>query len=55
MSQEINNNQDIDHVIEAGEIHAEDILQEDAHVEEGYLKVMGKGSKEKIVPVGATA
>jgi integrase/recombinase XerC/integrase/recombinase XerD len=28
---------------------------EDAHVEEGYLKVMGKGSKERIVPVGATA
>jgi integrase/recombinase XerC/integrase/recombinase XerD len=28
---------------------------EDAHVEEGYLKVMGKGSKERIVPVGALA
>jgi site-specific recombinase XerD len=28
---------------------------EDAHVEEGYLKVMGKGSKERIVPIGATA
>ncbi|MFC2008181.1 tyrosine recombinase XerC, partial [Chloroflexota bacterium] len=28
---------------------------EDTHVEEGYLKVMGKGSKERIVPVGATA
>jgi integrase/recombinase XerC/integrase/recombinase XerD len=28
---------------------------EDAHVEEGYLKVMGKGSKERIVPLGATA
>jgi len=28
---------------------------EDAHVEKGYLKVMGKGSKERIVPVGATA
>jgi len=28
---------------------------EDAHVEEGYLKVMGKGSKERIVPVGASA
>ena len=28
---------------------------EDAHVEEGYLKVMGKGNKERIVPVGATA
>jgi site-specific recombinase XerD len=27
----------------------------DAHVEEGYLKVMGKGSKERIVPVGAMA
>jgi len=28
---------------------------EDAHVEEGYLKVMGKGSKERVVPLGATA
>ncbi len=28
---------------------------EDAHVEEGYFKVMGKGSKERIVPLGATA
>jgi site-specific recombinase XerD len=28
---------------------------ENAHVEEGYLKVMGKGSKERIVPIGATA
>ena len=28
---------------------------EDAHVEEGYLKVMGKGSKERVVPVGAIA
>jgi integrase/recombinase XerC/integrase/recombinase XerD len=28
---------------------------EDAHIEEGYLKVMGKGSKERIVPVGASA
>lgn len=27
----------------------------DAHIEEGYLKVMGKGSKERIVPLGATA
>lgn len=27
----------------------------DAHVEEGYLKVMGKGSKERIVPIGALA
>jgi len=26
---------------------------EDAHIEEGYLKVMGKGSKERIVPIGA--
>ncbi|MFC1987319.1 tyrosine-type recombinase/integrase [Chloroflexota bacterium] len=28
---------------------------DDAHVEDGYLKVMGKGSKERIVPLGATA
>jgi integrase/recombinase XerC/integrase/recombinase XerD len=27
---------------------------EDAHVEEGYLKVMGKGSKERILPIGAS-
>ncbi len=26
---------------------------EDAHIDEGYLKVMGKGSKERIVPFGA--
>ena len=26
-----------------------------AHVEEGYLKVMGKGSKERLVPIGASA
>jgi site-specific recombinase XerD len=24
----------------------------DAHIEEGYLKVMGKGSKERILPIG---
>jgi len=24
----------------------------DAHIEQGYLKVMGKGSKERVVPVG---
>jgi site-specific recombinase XerD len=28
---------------------------EDAHIEEGYLKVFGKGSKERIVPIGALA
>ena len=28
---------------------------EDAHIEEGYVKVFGKGSKERIVPVGALA
>ena len=27
----------------------------DAHVDEGYLKVMGKGSKERIVPIGGLA
>jgi site-specific recombinase XerD len=26
---------------------------EDAHIEEGYLKVMGKGRKERIVPIGS--
>ena len=25
---------------------------QDAHVEDGYLKVMGKGAKERIVPIG---
>ena len=25
---------------------------EDAHIEEGFLKVMGKGSKERILPIG---
>ena len=28
---------------------------QDAHVEEGYLKVMGKGAKERIVPIGNMA
>jgi len=27
---------------------------EDAHIEEGYFKVMGKGAKERIVPTGVT-
>jgi len=27
----------------------------DAHLEEGYLKIMGKGAKERLVPVGALA
>ncbi len=27
---------------------------EDTHVEEGFLKVMGKGRKERVVPLGAT-
>jgi integrase/recombinase XerC/integrase/recombinase XerD len=27
----------------------------DAYIDEGYLKVMGKGSKERMVPVGNTA
>ena len=27
----------------------------DAHVEDGYLKVMGKGGKERIVPIGNVA
>ena len=28
---------------------------DDAHIEEGYLKVMGKGSKERVVPIGGLA
>ncbi len=27
----------------------------DAHIDEGYLKVMGKGAKERIVPIGSLA
>ena len=26
---------------------------EDSHIEEGYIKVLGKGSKERVVPIGA--
>jgi len=26
----------------------------DAHIEEGYLRVLGKGNKERVVPVGAS-
>ena len=32
-----------------------DLRFDDAHVEEGYLKVLGKGSKERVVPIGALA
>jgi integrase/recombinase XerC/integrase/recombinase XerD len=32
-----------------------DLRFEDAHVEQGYLKVMGKGRKERMVPIGASA
>ncbi len=28
---------------------------DDSHIDEGYLKVMGKGSKERIVPIGGLA
>jgi site-specific recombinase XerD len=31
------------------------LKNEDAHIEEGYMKVFGKGSKERIVPIGALA
>ncbi|MDP2857831.1 MAG: tyrosine-type recombinase/integrase [Bacillota bacterium] len=27
----------------------------DAHIEQGFLKVMGKGSKGRVVPIGASA
>jgi len=29
------------------------LLFENTHIEEGYLKVIGKGSKERLVPIGA--
>ena len=29
------------------------LYKEDVHIEEGFLKVMGKGSKERILPFGA--
>jgi len=32
-----------------------DLTLNDCHIEEGYLKVLGKGNKERIVPVGAAA
>jgi integrase/recombinase XerC/integrase/recombinase XerD len=28
---------------------------ENSHIEQGYLKILGKGSKERVVPVGALA
>ena len=31
------------------------LRSEDVHIEEGYLKVMGKGSKERIAPIGGLA
>jgi len=30
-----------------------DLWFDDAHIEEGWLKVMGKGSKERVAPIGA--
>ncbi len=32
-----------------------DLQLRDVHLEEGYLKVLGKGDKERIVPIGANA
>ncbi len=31
------------------------VLFEDAHIEEGYMKVLGKGNKERVVPIGSLA
>jgi site-specific recombinase XerC len=31
------------------------IRMADVHIDEGYLKVMGKGAKERIVPMGDLA
>jgi len=28
------------------------LRSEDSHIEEGYIKVMGKGAKERVVPIG---
>jgi len=30
------------------------LRSEDAHIEQGYLKVLGKGNKERLVPIGQT-
>ena len=32
-----------------------DLQLRDTHLDEGYLKVLGKGDKERIVPIGASA
>ena len=32
-----------------------DLAVGDAHLDEGYLKVLGKGDRERIVPIGANA
>jgi len=29
------------------------LRDDDSHIEEGYIKVMGKGSKERVIPLGA--
>jgi len=29
------------------------LRDDDSHIQEGYIKVMGKGSKERVVPLGA--
>jgi site-specific recombinase XerD len=31
------------------------LLLENAHIEEGFFKVLGKGNKERLVPIGAIA
>jgi site-specific recombinase XerD len=43
----------LDTGIRAGELAG--LRVNDAHLEEGYLKVLGKGNKERIVPIGAVA
>ena len=31
------------------------LKMDDVHMDEGYLKVLGKGKKERIVPIGNSA
>jgi len=43
----------LDTGIRCGELTS--LKLEDAHIEEGFLKVFGKGARERLVPLGSTA